>query len=261
MIPSRYRHGLSGLVASAVLVATPALADWVGDLRVKSAPAPEQKGKAPETKGKMYGRADKLRMDLDVPQVPGGMSILFDWDKRTGTTLFHERKAATQRSLDELPVKIPGACTGKGQDYDTCFTSQGFKKVGSEKVNGHPTVVYEGVPPGAEDTIKRQRIWRPTDLPEVAYVRSLTYDLQNKLQAEIDVTNIQLGAQPDSRFTVPADYEELDAARPTAPPMMGTFKAEDLQGKSPEQIQELIRQRLNQQGAPATPPAPKKSTK
>ncbi|MCE9670843.1 hypothetical protein LY474_23835 [Myxococcus stipitatus] len=261
MIPSRFRHGLSGLVASSLLVATPALADWVGDLRVRSAPPPGSKEKAPEMKGKMYGRADKLRMDLDVPQIPGGMSILFDWDKHTGTTLFHERKASTQRNLDELPVKIPSACTGKGQDYDACFTSQGYKKVGSEKVNGHPTVVYEGLPPGAEDSIKRQKVWRPTDLSEVAYVRSQTYDLQDKLQAEIDVTNIQVGPQPDSRFTVPADYEELDAARPTAPPMMGTFKAEDLQGKSPEQIQEMIRERLKQQGAQPAAPAKKKSTK
>ncbi|MBJ6764974.1 hypothetical protein JGU66_29775 [Myxococcaceae bacterium JPH2] len=256
----RFRLGLSGLVASSLLLATPAFADWVGDLRVKSAPLPGQKGPAPETAGKMYGRMDKLRMDMDTPQIPGGMTILFDWEKRTGVVLFHERKTAMVRNLDALPVQIPNTCIGKGQDLDACFTSQGYKKVGTEKVNGHPTIVYEGLPPGAEGSIKRQKVWRPTDLPEVAYVRSQTFDPQNALRAEIDVTNIQVGAQPDSRFSVPADYETQDAMRPV-PTSMGAFKAEDLQGKTPEQIQEMIRQRMSQQGAHGTAPAPKKPKK
>ncbi|MBU8896722.1 hypothetical protein DRW03_16785 [Corallococcus sp. H22C18031201] len=260
MHSARFRQGLSGFVASTLLLATPAFADWVGDLRVKSAPLPGQKGPAPETAGKMYGRADKLRMDMDTPQIPGGMTILFDWEKRTGVILFHERKTAMVRNLDDLPVQIPSACIGKGQDLDACFTSQGYKKVGTEKVNGHPAVVYEGLPPGAEESMKRQKVWRPTDLPEVAYVRSQTFDPQNKLRAEINVTNIQVGAQPDSRFGIPEGYQTQDALRPV-PTSMSTFKAEDLQGKTPEQIQEMIRQRMSQQSAPATPPAPKTPAK
>ncbi|NTX02922.1 hypothetical protein HUA74_08055 [Myxococcus sp. CA051A] len=247
------RHTLSGVLAATLLLSTPALADWVGDLRVKSAPLPGQKGAPPETKGKMYGRPGMMRMDLAPAEVPGGMSIIFDWDKRTGTTLFHSRKAATSRSLDDMSVKIPGTCVGKDQDFDACFKEQGFKKVGTEKVNGHPTVVYEGVPPGAEGSIQRQKVWRPTDLPEVAYVRSQTFDKQGKVQADIDVTNIQMGAQPASLFAVPAGYQELDAAS-AAPPIMGSFKPEDLQGKTPEQIQEMIRQRMQQ----GPPPAKKK---
>lgn len=250
---------LPKLVAASLLVSTPALADWVGDLRVKSAPTPGQKAPT-ETKGKMYGRTGMLRMDLAPVEIPGGMSIIFNWEKRTGTTLFHQKKAATVRNLDELPVKIPGACSGQGQDFDACFTAQGFKKTGTEKVNGHPADIYEGVPPGAEGSIQRQKVWRPTDLPEVAYIRSYTYDMAGKLQSEIDVLNIKTGAQPESLFSVPADYDELDSGA-GASNVLQSFKPEDFKGKTPEQIQEMIRQRMSkQQGAapaPAPTPAPK----
>ncbi|MCP3059227.1 hypothetical protein LXT21_10625 [Myxococcus sp. K38C18041901] len=256
MSTSTVRHTLSKVLAATLLVSAPALADWVGDLRVKSAPAPGQKA-APETKGKMYGRTGMLRMDLSPVEVPGGMSILFNWEKRTGSTLFHDRKAATTRNLDDMSVKIPGACSGKNQDFDACFKEQGFKKVGTQKVNGHPTVIYEGVPPGAEGAVERQKVWRPTDLPEVAYVRSQTFDTKGKLQAEIDVTNIKVGEQPASLFVIPADYEELDAPGPNDS-VMGSFKPEDFKGKSPEQIQEMIRQRMAApQGAPPAPPPAK----
>ncbi|WP_163864206.1 LolA family protein [Myxococcus eversor] len=250
------RHRLSGVLATTLLLSTPALADWVGDLRVKSAPLAGQKGAAPETKGKMFGRPGMLRMDLAPAEVPGGMSIIFDWEKRTGTTLFHAKKAATSRSLDDMSVKIPGTCVGKTQDFDACFKEQGFKKVGTEKVNGHPTVVYEGVPPGAEGSIQRQKVWRPTDLPEVAYVRSQTFGKDGKVQADIEVTNIQMGAQAAALFAVPPGYEELDATS-AAPPIMGSFKPEDFKGKTPEQIQEMIRQRMGQQGTPPAPPPAK----
>ncbi|WP_342376794.1 hypothetical protein NVS55_36250 [Myxococcus stipitatus] len=262
MNPFSIRRALPKVLAASLLVSMPALADWVGELRVKSAPVPGQKAPS-ETKGKMYGRTGMLRMDLSPAEVPGGMSIIFDWQKRTGTTLFHQKKAATVRSLDELPVKIPGECSGTGQDFDACFTAQGYKKTGSAKVNGHPTDIYEGVPPGAEGSIQKQKVWRPTDLPEVAYVRSHTYDMAGKLQSEIDVLNIQTGAQPATVFTVPADYDELDSAA-GAGNVLQSFKPEDFKGKTPQQIQEMIRQRMSQQqGKPPAPtpapaPAPKK---
>ncbi|MBJ6764975.1 hypothetical protein JGU66_29780 [Myxococcaceae bacterium JPH2] len=259
----RFRQGLSGFVASTLLLATPAFADYVGDLRVKSAPLPGQQSPEPETAGKIYGRKDKLRMDMVSSQLPGGMSIIFDWAKPSGIILFHERKTAMVRSLDEVAGQLPNTCIGKGQDLDACFLAQGYKKVGTEKVNGHPTTVYEGLPPNAERSIKRQKMWRPTDLPEVAYVRSQTFDLQNTLRSEVDVLNIQVGAQPDSRFSVPADYQVQDPKRPM-PSSMGTFNAEGSEGMTPEQFGELLHRIVDPPksgGARTSPPAPKTPTK
>lgn len=219
MNPSSYRSRLSALTAAALLVAMPALADWSADIRLKTAPVPGQPA-SPEMKGKMYGRKSLLRMDMEMPAeqaAMGRMSMIFDWEKRTGTMLMHAQKLATQRSLDEMAVKLPGACTGKGKDFDACFKAQGYKKTGTEKVNGHPATIYEGNVPGQDGKPARQRVWRPTDLPEVPYVRSETYDTQGAVVTELDVLNVQVGPQPDSLFTVPSDYQQM--APPPAPMM------------------------------------------
>ncbi|QSQ22420.1 hypothetical protein JY651_46130 [Pyxidicoccus parkwayensis] len=250
MSPHSLRHRLSGLAVAVLLVAAPALADWSADATTKALPQPGQKA-PPEMKGRVYGRKGMLRMDSQVPAPQGGkspdlsMSVLFDFEKRTGTTLMHAQKLASVRNLDELPVKLPGSCMGKTQDYDACLVEQGYKKTGTEKVNGHPTNVYEGSVPGMDGKVTHQKVWRPTDLPEVPYVRAQS--LTDRGQMEINLTNIQEGKQPDALFTVPADYRKVDGA--AAAPPMGGLKPEDFQGKTPEQIQELIRQRMSQ-GAP-----------
>jgi hypothetical protein len=255
MSPSSLRHRLSGLATAALLVASPALADWTADATTKVSAPPGQKAapgqKAPpEMKGRIYGRKGLLRMDSQVPAPPQGpamnMSILFDFEKRTGTTLMHAQKVASVRNLDELPVKLPGSCTGKTQDYDACFLEQGYKKTGTETVNGHATTVYEGSPASVDGKPMRQKVWRPTDLPEVPYVRAQTFSADGQV-TELNLTHIQEGKQPDSLFTIPADYRKMEGPPMGAP--MGGLKPEDFKGKTPEQIQELIRQRMGQ-GAP-----------
>ncbi|MCP3139711.1 LolA family protein [Pyxidicoccus xibeiensis] len=263
MRPSKLRHRLSGLAAASLLVASPALADWTAEATTTVTSQKAGQKTPPPMKGKMYGRKGLLRMDAQLPGQPGapGMSILFDFEKRTGTTLMHAQKLASVRSLDDLPMRLPGACTGKAQDYDACFKQQGYKKVGTEKVNGHATTVYEGTPPGMDGTAMRQKIWRPTDLAEVPYVRAQTFSEQGV--TEVNLTGIQEGPQPDSRFAIPADYQKMDAPKPGAAPqgLPGGLKPEDFQGKTPEQIQELIRQRMGGQGAPQPAPAPRGSGK
>jgi hypothetical protein len=247
MSTSPLRSRLSGLAAATLLAATPAFADWSADATTKITPAAGQQA-PPEVTGKVYGRKGLLRMDSLAPGMSGAVQVsnLFDFQKRTGTTLMHGQKLAMERNLDDLPVKLPGSCTGKQQDFDACFLEQGYKKVGTETVNGHPTVVYEGTPPAMDGTPTRQKVWRPTDLADVPYVRAQTFSSTGQV-TEINLTHIQQGPQPDSRFTVPADYRKMPAPPPGAIP--GGFSAEDFQGKSPAQIQEMIRERMGQ-GAP-----------
>lgn len=253
MSPHSLRHRLSGLAAASLLVASPALADWSAEATTKVT-APAGQPQPPEMKGRIYGRKGQLRMDTQVPTQQGkgpdlSMSMLFDFEKRTGTTLMHARKLATVRSLDQMAMNLPGSCTGKTQDYDACLVEQGYKKTGTEKVNGHPTAVYEGSPQGFDGKPLRQKVWRPTDLPEVPYVRAQTFSERGQV-TEINLTNIQQGKQPDALFTVPADYQKVEGS---ALPPGGGLKREDFQGKTPEQIQEMIRQRLGQQGGGQKP--------
>ncbi|NMO15557.1 hypothetical protein HPC49_30535 [Pyxidicoccus fallax] len=248
MNPTPLRHRLSGLAAATLLMATPALADWQADATTKFTPPAGQKA-PPEMTGKIYGRKGVLRMDSQTPGPDGKplqVSFIFNYEKRTGTTVMHTQKMVMERSLDDLPVKLPGSCTGKTQDFDACFKEQGYKKVGNEKVNGHSAVVYEGMTPDIHGRPSRQKVWRPTDLAEVPYIRAQTFGAGGDV-TEVNLTNIQTGPVPDSRFTVPADYQKLAAPAPGAMP--GGLKPEDLKGKTPEQIQELLRQRLGQ-GAP-----------
>ncbi len=256
------RPRLSALTAAALLVASPALADWSADVVTKTTLEPGKKS-PPDLRGKVYGRQGLMRMDAELPAIAGGsMSILFDFEKRTGTTLVHSHKVATERSLDDLPVKLPTSCTSKTQSYDACFKEQGYQQVGTEQVNGHPSAVYEGTIPGATGVPTQQKIWRPTDLPEVPYVRARTTGPSGQV-TEVNLSNIQQGKQPDSRFKVPAGYKKM------APPAAATglpatvpaaFTAKDFEGKTPEQIQEMVRQRLGQQGIHApqgtTSPSP-----
>jgi hypothetical protein len=245
MTPRCFRPLLSALTAAVLLAAPTALADWVGDIRLKNAPPPGAQGGPVELKGKMYGRKGLVRMDMELPPQQqaqmGNMSIIFNLQMRTGTMLMHKQKLATQRSLDELPMKLPGACTGLGQDFDACFKAQGYVKTGSEKVNGHPATIYEGNVPSQDGKQRRQKLWRPTDLAEVPYIRSQTFDATGRAETELDVLNIQVGPQPDSRFAIPPDYQQQP---PSPASRMGNLKPEDLQGKSPEEIEKLIRERM-----------------
>jgi hypothetical protein len=251
MNSSSPRHALSSLVAAVVLVATPALADWEADALTKTFPQPGQKAPAQEMKTKMYGRAGVLRVDMEQSGGPAGgaKSMIMDFEKRTGTMLLHAQKVAAQQSLDAMPMTTPGSCKGKVENIDTCLKEQGYKKVGSEKVNGHPTTVYEGTVPGASGTPQRQKIWRPTDLPEVLYVRTQLFNAQDQLTMEINVSNIRVGPQPDSRFAIPSDYRKMDT--PSGHSTPGGLKPEDFQGKTPAQIQELIRQRMGSGALPS----------
>lgn len=254
MSHSSPRHALSSLIAAVALVATPALADWEADATTTTVAAPGQQAPAREMKSKMYGRASVIRTDMEMPGRPelGGRSMIMDFEKRTGTVLLHAQKAWTQQSLDAMSINTPGSCKGKVEEIEACFKALGYKKVGSEKVNGHPTTVYEGNIPGAGGTPQRQKLWRPTDLPEVLYVRSQVFNAQGQLALEINLSNIKVGPQPDSRFAVPADYRKMDVPAMGAAP--GGLKPEDFQGKTPAQIQEMIRQRM---GAGAPPPGTK----
>lgn len=248
MTPRLRRPLLSTLTAAALLVAPAALADWAGEVRLRT--ATPSSGQPPEQKGKVYGRKTVLRLDLEPApqqQASGTTSFIIDLQRRMAVTLMHKQKLATHKDVSELPLKLPALCPGKGQDFDACFLSRGFKKTGSARVNGQLATVYEASVPGEDGRPRRQKLWRPTELPEVPYVRAQTFEPGGLVESELDVLDIKVGPQPDSRFTVPADYQQRGGFMPEA--RQKGLKPEDLQGKTPDEIEKLIKERMGS-GAP-----------
>jgi hypothetical protein len=67
----------------------------------------------------------------------------------------------------------------------------------------------------------------------------------------VNLTNVKVKALPDSLFTVPPGYQRMQSpgvpgagSRGGSP---GPIDPSEFQGKSPEEIQELIKKRLGQQ--------------
>jgi hypothetical protein len=228
------------------LLASPALADWEADLKLKPRAGTMGPGPARELQGKAHGRQSQLRMDLESPQGP--MSMLINWEKHQLTLLLHSQKLAMQRDTGQ-DSDIPSCGT---KDIEACLTSQGFKKSGSETVNGHPCTVYEKNAASAKGTVNT-KIWRPTDLKEVPFVRSQSSDASGVTNL-INLTNVKVGAQPDSLFVAPADYRAMQAPGGGAPGAQpgGALNPADFKGKTPEQIREMIQKQMGE-----APPAGK----
>ncbi len=250
---------LSGVAAGVLLAASPALADWQADVQFQT-PATSHYGKQgslQEMKGKAYGRKGLMRMDVQTPA--GAMSMLLDQNKGTATNLMHERKLVVQADAAQAGVDLPNC---KGKSYAACLNAQGYKKVGSETVNGLPCTVYELARKEEEDGGK-VRVWLPTGLKEDVIVRSQRHDAEGKLTSQFDLTNVKVGPQPNSRFSVPKDYQPMQMSNMGAPAtgarpgVMGTLRPEDFAGKTPEQIREMIEKRTKGMGHGAEK-APKK---
>jgi hypothetical protein len=241
------RRVLSGLFAAALLIASPALADWEADLQFTPRAGSMGPGPARELKGKAHGRQSQLRMDLESPRGP--MSMLVNWEKHQMTLLLHSQKLAMQRDTGQ-DSDIP-SCGIK--DIEACLAAQGFKKSGSEKVNGHPCAVYEKDGVSGNGPV-HTKVWRPTDLKEVPFLRSQSSDASG-ITNLVNLTNVKVGAQSDSLFVAPTDYRTMQApsaGTPGAQPRGAgaPLNPADFQGKTPEQIREMIQQHTGQNGAP-----------
>lgn len=236
-----FLRALSGLSVASLLIASPALADWGADLQFKPRAGAMGPGQARELQGKAYGRQSQMRMDLDSPRGP--MSMLVNWEKHQTTLLLHSQKLAMQRDTGQ-DSDIPSCGT---KDIDACLTSQGFKKSGSETINGHPCSVYEKDVASANGTL-HTKVWRPTDLKEVPFVRSQSSDASGVTNL-LNLTNVKVGPQPDSLFVAPTDYRTMQAPTAGAPGAhpggaAAPMNPADFQGKTPEQIREMLQKRM-----------------
>lgn len=248
---------VSGVAAGFLLVASPALADWEADVRLKSQGAAALGGSEVAT-GRAYGSKAGLRMDFETPQ--GRLSNIIDWKQRQAVTLMHAHKRALWMDLGRAGLSVPD-CEG-AKDVEKCLVGRGYRRTGTEEANGHPCTVYERKATRKDDA-EDVKLWRPTDLAEVPFLRTQTFDARGQVVSQLNLTNVKVAPQPASLFTVPVDYQRMEAGRLTsegAPRAKGSGGFGGLvgpgpQGKTPGPLEQMMKrsgQRAKQEPAPGS---------
>ena len=186
------------LSMSLIILAPPAHADWQGEMQIKMDKNPTKMA------GKAYGKDGALRVDMDVEQ-GGKVSMISDYPHHKVYTLMHAQKMYATGDMNGMGAKMPSCST---KDIEGCLEKNGYKKTGSDSANGHPCDVYE-----KDDKISgvknHQKLWRPTDLKEVPFVRTESKSASDTLST-FDILNVKIvSALSSSLFSPPADYHVL----------------------------------------------------
>ena len=174
------------------LAAVPvAQADWEGKMVSK---VPEGNGVPSNLSGEIRMKKDHLRLDMKSPI---DMSFLADMKNKKAWTLIHGPKLIMTTNIEKFQAQSPMCTT---ENIDECLLKKGFKKIGSEKIDGHPCTIYE---------VKNTKLWRPEDLKEVPSLKTLVVQAPGKV-IETYITEVKMGKQDASLFEAPKDYSKMD---------------------------------------------------
>jgi hypothetical protein len=151
----------------------------------------------------MRMEGDRTRVDMDGKMA---MSMIVDVKTRKSWMLMHSQKMAMDGDLD----KVPGASFCGTTHVDACLKEKGFRKTGSETIDGKPCTVYEGTVKEAGkggSTRTDLKIWRPNGLKEVPAIKVV--GKQKGTTFETRITDIKVGTQGAGLFSVPKDYKSM----------------------------------------------------
>jgi hypothetical protein len=114
-----------------------------------------------------------------------------------------------QKMVMEMPASMADKkmLTCSTDDVEGCFKAKGYKKTGTDQVDGHPCAIYEGDEEHGNFKA-HQKVWRPTDLKEVFMLKSMSKTSDGKEITTL-VKNIKMGKLEDGLFKVPADYKKM----------------------------------------------------
>lgn len=189
---------LTSLIIVSLTLSGPVFADWEGTIKVKM---PAGQNTPTEMTGKVRTKKHMQRTDFKTPM---DMSTIVDMKNKKVLNLVHAQKMAMEIDADQAGNKTPSCST---EDVDGCLKKQGFKKVGTETVNGHPSTIYENTIKENGESAKI-KLWRPNDLKEVAAVKSVVTTSQGDVV--VNITDIKTVSLPDSVFKVPSGYNTMD---------------------------------------------------
>ncbi len=196
----KIRNILGGFVIGVALSFSPqAHADWQANFTMTITKGGESKV---ESTGVMHAKKTRIRMDLSTPHA---LSTIIDITTKKVWNIMPAQKMVMVMDVSHAQIKSPTCGT---QNIDGCLKNLGFKKTGSETVDGHRCIVYSGSA-GARGKEVPVKIWRPTDLKEVMMVKQEIQQGPGQT-IETHLTNIKSVPQPASYFTVPAGYRTMD---------------------------------------------------
>lgn len=163
-----------------------------------------QKGEGPQAK--IYFGKDKIRFEPTKKDPRGGGAMILDLSTQTSTVVMEQQhmymqlpqQMANQRNMYHFfrTGDVENACTDwLAQSWNKGGTCH---KVGSDTVNGRPTIKYEGTNAKGESGT----MWLDPKL-------RFPVKWQGK-NGGGELQNIKEGAQPASLFEIPAGYTKFD---------------------------------------------------
>lgn len=185
-------------VALLLSLAAPSIghADWKGTLDVQGAG-----GKGKDQQGKIFAQGGKIRFEMNAQGHE--MIVITDIKGKSAAMLMPAQKIAMEMPVGKADKDMVTCST---DDIEGCLKTKGFKKTGSDTVDGHPCAVYEA-DQDHNGVKSHQKLWRPTDMKEVFMIKSVSHVESRDITTTIkDIKFDKLAA---SLFTVPADYKKM----------------------------------------------------
>jgi len=153
------------------------------------------------SKGKMYAKEKKVRMEMSSPQE---MITISRMDKNVAWTIMVSEKMYLEVPFN--PNQIPK--TEVQGEIDR-------KLIGSESVNGHPSKKYLVTYTSMGKTVQMYQ-WMATDINFPVRSADVNGDWTQ------DFLNVKIGSQPDHLFELPKGYEKMEM--PVMPGMPGGMR-------------------------------------
>lgn len=202
-----YSHSMKILFVTfcVSLFALPVQADWEAKVKV------DGKAKVPAAvgEGKMRIKGKKMRFDIKSPM---DLSVIGDSAKRKAWTLIHAPRMVMESSLSESDLKNIPLCDEKGAEV--CLREAGYKKTGTEKVNGYATTIYEADLRSPKVKVPtRVKLWKVDGMKEMPVTRVHAFEAgKTEPVSTMDLTEIKVGPIADAVFTVPKGYSSMPGA-------------------------------------------------
>jgi hypothetical protein len=186
----------------AILLSFPALADWEG--KVHFTFDPPRPGMGPQSEGAIHVKGGKIRIDQQAPM--GKMAIIFDFKTKKLAMLLLDRKQYIEMDKSLSAATVPPVCeSGKAAE---CLSAEGFKKTGSETVDGRKTSIWEQDRDTPMGKI-HQKLWVVDGAKELMFLRQVTQS--DRGASKTEVTDVKETAQADSLFAVPPDFTKMES--------------------------------------------------
>ncbi len=157
-----------------------------------------------QTKGKLFYKADKFRMEMQGHS-DMNMIVITRVDKKVAWNLMPDTKTYMEMPLNmQNRPKVEEKYEGEIER----------KQVGSETIDGHPTKKYL-ITYRTDNETHQVYQWLATDINMPVKTAAIDGSWSHELR------NIKIGNQPDNLFEIPAGYQKMQM--PHFPGMSGNM--------------------------------------